>query len=151
MDRCALTVSNAVYNPETGIVRFTAKNHGLVAPESCKLRGIGVICAYGAKTYPNDKTGFFFKVRSVGTTTSFETFVGVSTLQHDYTGGGVVQVGVTSNLFPSFDEAYPIAGIVSARTFEVNVDLTQLDILMFKVVRLLNGILYLMVLDIELD
>ena len=117
----ALTVSNAVYNPETGIVRFTAKNHGLVAPESLKLRGIGVTCAYGAKTYPNDKTGFFFKVRSVGTTTSFETFVGVSTLQHDYTGGGVVQVGVTSNLFPSFDEAYPIAGIVSARSFEVNV------------------------------
>ena len=117
----ALTVSNAVYNPETGIVRFTAKNHGLVAPESLKLRGIGVTCAYGAKTYPTGKFGYHFKVRSVGTTTSFETFVGVSTLQHDYTGGGVVQVGVTSNLFPSFDEAYPITGIVSARTFEVNV------------------------------
>ena len=117
----ALTVSNAVYNPETGIVRFTAKDHGLVAPENFKFEGIGVTCQYGTKTYPSGVQGYHYTIRSVGTTTSFTTFVGYSTVQHDYTGGGSVQVGVTSNKFPSFDEAYPVAGIISARSFKVNV------------------------------
>ena len=117
----ALTVSNAVYNPETGIVRFTAKDHGLVSPENFKFEGIGVTCTYGSKTYPSGVQGYHYTVRSVGNTTSFTTFVGFSTVQHDYTGGGSVQVGVTSNKFPSFDEAYPVAGIVSDRSFKVNV------------------------------
>jgi len=116
----ALTPTNAVYDPGTGVLQFTVPNHGLVAPENFKLDGIGVTCTYGSKTYPSGVQGYYYSVRSVGTTTSFTTFVGVSTLAHPYTGGGTVRVGLTTNIFPDYDESLDITGIVSARTFRVN-------------------------------
>ena len=116
----ALTPTNAVYNPGTGVLQFTAANHGLVKPENFKLAGIGVTCTYGSKTYPSGVQGYYYTVRSVGTTTSFTTFVGVSTLAHPYTGGGIVRVGLTTNIYPDYDEPLDITGIVSARTFRVN-------------------------------
>ena len=116
----ALTPTNAVYNPGTGVLQFTAANHGLVKPENFKLAGIGVTCQYGAKTYPSGVQGYYYTVRSVGTTTSFTTFVGISTLVHPYTGGGTVRVGLTTNIYPDYDEPLDITGILSARTFRVN-------------------------------
>ncbi len=116
----ALTPTNAVYNPSTGIIQFTANNHGLVKPENFKLAGIGVTCTYGSKTYPSGVQGYYYTVRSVSTTTSFTTFVGVSTLTHPYTGGGIVRVGLTTNIYPDYDQQLDVVGIISAKTFTVN-------------------------------
>ena len=122
----ALTPTNATYNPATGILQFTAANHGLVKPENFKLAGIGVTCQYGAKTYPSGVQGYYYTVRSVGTTTSFTTFVGVSTLVHPYTGGGTVRVGLTTNIYPDYDQQLDVTGIVSARTFSVNAGISTI-------------------------
>ena len=122
----ALTPTNAVYNPSTGILQFTAANHGLVKPENFKLAGIGVTCTYGAKTYPSGVQGYYYTVRSVGTTTSFTTFVGVSTLAHPYTGGGTVRVGLTTNIYPDYDQTLDITGIVSTRTFKINAGISTI-------------------------
>tara|TARA_B100000131_G_scaffold50272_1_gene44902 strand:+ start:6 stop:2705 length:2700 start_codon:yes stop_codon:yes gene_type:complete len=116
----ALTPTNAVYNPTSGVLQFTVPNHGLVKPENFKLAGVGVTCIYGSKTYPSGVQGYYYSVRSVGTTTSFTTFVGVSTLAHPYTGGGLVRVGLTTNFYPDYDQTLDVTGIISARTFRVN-------------------------------
>ena len=122
----ALTPTNATYNPATGILQFTAANHGLVKPENFKLAGIGVTCTYGAKTYPSGVQGYYYTVRSVGTTTSFTTFVGISTLAHPYTGGGTVRVGLTTNIYPDYDQQLDVTGIVSTRTFRVNAGISTI-------------------------
>ena len=122
----ALTPTNAVYNPGTGVLQFTAANHGLVKPENFKLAGIGVTCTYGSKTYPSGVQGYYYTVRSVGTTTSFTTFVGVSTLAHPYTGGGTVRVGLTTNIYPDYDQTLDITGIVSTRTFKINAGISTI-------------------------
>ena len=122
----ALTPTNAVYNPSSGILQFTAANHGLVKPENFKLAGIGVTCTYGSKTYPSGVQGYYYTVRSVGTTTSFTTFVGVSTLAHPYTGGGTVRVGLTTNIYPDYDQQLDVTGIVSARTFTLDAGISTI-------------------------
>mgnify|MGYP003148165287 CR=1 FL=1 len=122
----ALTPTNAVYNPGTGVLQFTVPNHGLVKPENFKLAGVGVTCIYGAKTYPSGVQGYYYTVRSVGTTTSFTTFVGVSTLAHPYTGGGTVRVGLTTNIYPDYDQTLDVTGIISAKTFRMNAGISTI-------------------------
>ena len=116
----ALTPTNAVYNPTSGVLQFTVPNHGLVKPENFKLGGIGVTCVYGAKTYPSGVQGYFYTVREVVNSTKFTTTVGISTVSHSYVSGGEVRTGITTNIFPDYDETLDITGIVSSKTFTVN-------------------------------
>ena len=55
--------------------------------------------------FPDGTQGYFYPVNSVGTTTSFVTNVGISTIAHTYDSGGQVQVGITTNIFPDYDES----------------------------------------------
>ena len=116
----ALTPTNAVYNPTSGVLQITAENHGLVNPSNFKLSGIGVTCVYGAKTYPSGVQGYFYTVRNVTNSTKFTTSVGISTVAHQYVSGGEVRIGITTNIFPDYDEELDITGIVSTKTFRVN-------------------------------
>ena len=50
--------------------------------------------------FPDGSQGYFFKVVTVGTTTSFTVNVGPSTISHSYVSGGVLQVGITTDIFP---------------------------------------------------
>ena len=116
----ALTPTNAVYNPTSGVLQFTVPNHGLVKPENFKLSGIGVTCVYGAKSYPSGYQGYFYTVREVVNTTKLTTSVGISTVAHQYVSGGELRTGITTNIFPDYDQTLDITGIVSAKTFRVN-------------------------------
>lgn len=50
--------------------------------------------------FPDGSQGYFFNVNSVGTTTSFTVSVGISSISHAYVSGGIVQTGITTNIFP---------------------------------------------------
>ena len=66
--------------------------------------------------FPDGSQGYFFRVQAVGTTTSFTVNVGPSTISHTYVSGGVVQVGITTNIFPGNAQNSPLGDtfIVSA-------------------------------------
>ena len=58
--------------------------------------------------FPDGSQGYFFNVNSVGTTTSFTVNVGVSSISHAYVSGGVVQTGITTNIFPGNAQNSPL-------------------------------------------
>ena len=58
--------------------------------------------------FPDGSQGYFFRVQAVGTTTSFTVNVGPSTISHTYVSGGVVQVGITTNIFPGNAQNSPL-------------------------------------------
>jgi len=116
----ALTPTNAVYNPISGVLQFTVPNHGLVKPENFKLSGIGVTCVYGAKSYPSGVQGYFYTVRESINSTKFTTTVGMSTVSHQYVSGGEVRTGITTNIFPDYDQQLDVTTILSTKKFRVN-------------------------------
>ena len=50
--------------------------------------------------FPDGTQGYFFTVNTVGTTTSFTVNVGPSSIAHTYVSGGVIQVGINTDIFP---------------------------------------------------
>jgi hypothetical protein len=60
------------------------------------IAGLGFTCPSGPGivTYPSGNKGYIFEVQGVPSTTSFEVYVGVSTLQHTYSSGGTVNINV---------------------------------------------------------
>ena len=93
------------YDYSTGVSTvFTVGDHGLTPGDDVKLAYIGFSCTAphaGVTTtiFPDGTQGYFYPVNSVGTTTSFVTNVGISTIAHTYDSGGQVQVGITTNIF----------------------------------------------------
>ncbi len=79
--------------------------------------------------FPDGSQGYFFRVNSVGTTTSFTVNVGISTISHTYISGGLVQTGITTNIFPGNQQNSPLGDtfkVISAPnwytlTFDVGV------------------------------
>jgi len=67
--------------------------------------------------FPDGTQGYFFDVVTVGTTTSFTVNVGPSTISHTYASGGVIQVGINTNIFPGNSVVSPLGdifGVLSA-------------------------------------
>ena len=58
--------------------------------------------------FPDGSQGYFFRVQTVGTTTSFTVNVGPSTISHAYVSGGIIQVGITTNIFPGNQQNSPL-------------------------------------------
>jgi hypothetical protein len=56
--------------------------------------GLAFTCSSGPGivTYPSGNKGYIFEVAGVPSSTSFEVYVGVSTLQHTYQSGGTVKI-----------------------------------------------------------
>lgn len=63
--------------------------------------------------FPDGSQGYFFDVVTVGTTTSFTVNVGPSTISHTYTSGGVIQVGINTNIFPGNSIVSPLGDTFS--------------------------------------
>ena len=63
--------------------------------------------------FPDGSQGYFFDVINVGTTTSFTVNVGPSTISHTYASGGVVQVGINTNIFPGDPTVSPLGDLFS--------------------------------------
>ena len=95
-----VNVSNAVYTASTGIVTITtSSNHNLVVGTGVTLSGIEFTCAAphaGVTTtiFPDGTNGYVFTVNNVNSPTEFDTYVGISTIDHTYDTGGTVAINV---------------------------------------------------------
>ena len=63
--------------------------------------------------FPDGSQGYFFKVSNVGSTTTFTVNVGVSSISHAYVSGGIVQTGITTNIFPGNQQNSPLGDTFS--------------------------------------
>ena len=114
----AVSVSNAVYNINTGLMTLTFnKEHGFKLGKYVTLVGIGMTCQYNttkAKIYPNRTYGY--NVVRLDSPTSFTVNVGVSTVPTFYQGGGYA-VGLSTGQYVSYSKG-PNAGVSTGFTDE---------------------------------
>jgi len=93
-------ISNFVYDNVTGLATVTTSSaHGFNIGMGVTLSDIGLTCTYGAKTYPDGNVGNVFTVSDVPDTTTFNTYIGISTVSHSYVSGGTAKI----NLIRPFD------------------------------------------------
>jgi len=95
-----INISNAEYTASTGIVTITtSSDHNLSVGMGVTLAGIEFTCAAphaGVTTtiFPDGTNGYIFTVNSVSSATEFDTYVGISTIEHTYDTGGTVAIDV---------------------------------------------------------
>jgi hypothetical protein len=90
-----LNVTNALYDNTTGLTTITVNsNHNFNVGMGVSIVGLGFTCPSGPGivTYPSGNKGYVFEVQGTPSPTSFEVYVGVSTLQHTYNSGGTVKI-----------------------------------------------------------
>lgn len=90
-----LNVTNALYDNTTGLTTITVgSNHNFNVGMGVSIVGLAFTCTSGPGivTYPSGTKGYIFEVSGVPSPTSFEVYVGVSTLQHTYQSGGTVKI-----------------------------------------------------------
>lgn len=92
-----LNVTAATYDNITGLTTITVNsNHNFNIGMGVSIVGLAFTCPSGPGivTYPSGNKGYIFEVQGVPSSTSFEVYVGVSTLQHTYQSGGTVKLNV---------------------------------------------------------
>ena len=129
-----LNVTNALYDNTTGLTTITVDtNHNFNVGMGVSIVGLAFTCSSGPGivTYPSGNKGYIFEVQGVPTSTSFEVYVGVSTLQHTYTSGGTVNINATrpfDGQVVYFDTLYHTVGGVTVSSggtgYTQNVDIT---------------------------
>ena len=90
-----LNVTDALYDNTTGLTTITTNtNHNFNIGMGVSIAGLGFTCSSGPGivTYPSGNKGHIFEVQGVPSSTSFEVYVGVSTLSHTYDSGGTVKI-----------------------------------------------------------
>ena len=90
-----LNVTNALYNNVTGLTTITLNsNHNFNIGIGVTIAGLAFTCTSGPGivTYPSGNKGYIFEVVATPSPTSFEVYVGISTLQHTYLSGGTVKI-----------------------------------------------------------
>jgi hypothetical protein len=90
-----LNVTNALYDNVTGLTTITVDaNHNFNVGMGVTIAGLAFTCTSGPGivTYPSGNKGYVFEVVSHLQQTSFEVYVGVSTLEHTYDSGGTVKI-----------------------------------------------------------
>jgi hypothetical protein len=90
-----LNVTAASYNNTTGLTTITVNsNHNFNVGMGVSIVGLAFTCSSGPGivTYPSGNKGYIFEVVATPSATSFEVYVGVSTLQHTYQSGGTVKI-----------------------------------------------------------
>ena len=132
-----LNVTNALYDNTTGLTTITVNtNHNFNVGMGVSIVGLAFTCSSGPGivTYPSGNFGYIFEVADIPSSTSFEVYVGVSTLAHTYNSGGTVKINVSRPFDGQviyFDELYfNIDGVnVSAggTGYSQNVDITFSD------------------------
>lgn len=92
-----LNVTNAFYNNTTGLTTITVNsNHNFNVGMGVSVVGLAFTCSSGPgiSTFPSGNFGYIFEVAAIPSPTSFEVYVGVSTLSHTYQSGGTVKINV---------------------------------------------------------
>jgi hypothetical protein len=92
-----LNVTNASYDNLTGLTTITVDApHNFNVGMGITISGLGFTCSSGPGivTFPSGNKGYVFKVSSIPSPTSFETYVGISTLEHIYSSGGTAKVNI---------------------------------------------------------
>jgi len=90
-------VTNALYDNTTGLATITVNSdHNFNVGMGLTISGLGFTCTsdggVSTVTYPSGNNGYIFEVVSIPSSTSFEVYVGMSTLSHTYTSGGTVKI-----------------------------------------------------------
>jgi hypothetical protein len=129
-----LNVTNALYDNTTGLTTITVDtNHNFNVGMGVTIAGLAFTCSSGPGivTYPSGNRGYIFEVQSVQSSTSFEVYVGVSTLQHTYQSGGTVKINAGRPFDGQviyFDTLYYTVGGVTVSSggtgYTQNVDIT---------------------------
>jgi len=132
-----LNVSNALYDNTTGLTTITTStNHNLNVGMGVSVVGLAFTCSSGPGivTYPSGNKGYIFEVAGVPSSTSFEVYVGVSTLSHTYDSGGTVKINAVRPFDGQviyFDTLYYTVGGVTVSSggtgYTQNVDITFTD------------------------
>ena len=92
-----LNVTNAVYDNVTGLTTITVgQSHNFNVGMGVSINNLTFTCSYGEGTsiFPSGNNGYVFEVSNIPSSTSFEVYVGVSTIQHTYSSGGNVKINV---------------------------------------------------------
>ena len=92
-----LNVTNALYDNTTGLTTITVNsNHNFNVGMGISVVGLAFTCSSGPGivTYPSGNNGYIFEVVGTPSSTSFEVYVGVSTLSHTYQSGGTAKINV---------------------------------------------------------
>jgi hypothetical protein len=129
-----LNVTNALYDNTTGLTTITVDdNHNFNVGMGVSIVGLAFTCSSGPGivTYPSGNSGYVFEVQSIPSSTSFEVYVGVSTLSHTYDSGGTVNINVVRPFDGQviyLDELYFTVGGVTVSSggtgYTQNVDVT---------------------------
>ena len=93
-----LNVTGALYNNTTGLTTITVNSaHNFNVGMGVTIAGLGFTCPSGPGivTYPSGNKGYVFEISNISSSTSFEVYVGISTLQHTYVSGGTVKISVS--------------------------------------------------------
>ena len=129
-----LNVTNALYDNTTGLTTITVNtNHNFNVGMGVSIAGLAFTCPSGPGivTYPSGNKGYIFEVQGVPSSTSFEVYVGVSTLSHTYVSGGTVKINAVrpfDGQVVYFDTLYYTIGGVTVSSggtgYTQNVDIT---------------------------
>jgi hypothetical protein len=129
-----LNVTNALYDNTTGLTTITVDDtHNFNVGMGVSINGLEFSCESGPGivTYPSGNFGYIFEIAAIPSTTSFEVYVGVSTLAHTYESGGTVNINVSRPFDGQviyFDELYFTVGGVTVGSggtgYSQNVDIT---------------------------
>ena len=112
-----LGIQTAEYTASTGIVTITTNsNHNLVVGMGVTLSGLEFSCTSGAGTttiFPDGTNGYVFTVNDISAADTFDAYVGISTIEHTYQGGGNVAINVVrpyDGQIVYFDDLYSTVG-----------------------------------------
>ena len=129
-----LNVTNALYDNTTGLTTITVDNtHNFNVGMGVSIVGLAFTCPSGPgiSTFPSGNFGYIFEVAAIPSSTSFEVYVGVSTLAHNYQSGGTVKINVSRPFDGQviyLDELYFTIGGVTVGSggtgYSQNVDIT---------------------------
>ncbi len=132
-----LNVNNALYDNTTGLTTITVNtDHNFNVGMGVSIVGLAFTCSSGPGivTYPSGNSGYIFEVAAIPSSTSFEVYVGVSTLSHTYQSGGTAKINVVRPFDGQviyFDELYSTVGGVTVSSggtgYSQNVDITFSD------------------------
>ena len=98
------SISGFDYTASTGIGTITVVGHGVTTGDVVKLSGIAFTCPGGSgittTIFPDGTQGSFFEVKQYINDNTIKIFAGISTIDHTYSNGGILQK------YDNFQEVY---------------------------------------------